>query len=234
MSPILNTGDGRIRLTKICLGMPRKMVQRHVHFSLTLPGSKVILITKALKDPLGSMPLLLQALGVVLKNLIDNTDKRIKLGPVRRLLAATPRRGRERQHLINRAPVNAKQPCGFAAAHTLNLYRIAYATIQFHLLHPRPLQKQKVYHWWIIAPAFSHAVDAAKVAAIGHGNPEIGNRSPEWVNHGCFRMRRDLCRVRRMNSWRCLGSVEMGHCFVVPFWVMDNGRCAIIGPLHGE
>ena len=49
--------------------------------------------------------------------------------------------------------------------------QLPYATIQFHLLHPRPLQKQKAYHWriftpannqtiwplqwWIIAPAFS-------------------------------------------------------------------------------
>ena len=81
-------------------------------------------------------------------------------------------RGRwKRQHLIDRAPINAKHPCRFAAAHTLNLYRITYATIQFQLLHPRPLQKQKAYHWriftpannqtiwplqwWIIAPAFS-------------------------------------------------------------------------------
>ena len=153
MGPVLNAADDRIRFTKICLGMARRMAQRHVHLPLTLPGGKniilhdgdatgkAILITKPLKDPLRRMTLLLQTFGIVLKDLVDNTDKRIKLGPVRRLLAAIARWGRERQHLINRATVNAEQPCRFAAAHTLNFYRITHATIQFHLLHPRPLQK---------------------------------------------------------------------------------------------
>ena len=73
MRPLLDAGDDRIRLTKICLGMSRRMAQRHVHLPLTLPGGKnvilhdgdatgkAILITKALKDALRSMPLLLQA-----------------------------------------------------------------------------------------------------------------------------------------------------------------------------
>jgi len=68
------------------------MTQRHVHLPLTLPGGKnvilhdgdatgkAILITKALKDPLRRMPLLLQTLAIVLKDLVDNANKRIKLG----------------------------------------------------------------------------------------------------------------------------------------------------------
>ena len=61
---ILNTADDHVRLTKIALGVTRRMAQRHVHLPLTSPGSKniilhnsdaarkAVLITKALKYPL--------------------------------------------------------------------------------------------------------------------------------------------------------------------------------------
>ncbi len=151
---MLDAADDHIRLTKICLGMSRRMAQRHVHLPLTLPGGKnvilhdgdatgkAILITKALKDTLRSMPLLLQALAIVFKDLVDNAYEWVQLGPGRCLLAAIPRGRWKRQHLIDRAPINAKHPCRFAAAHTLNLYRITYATIQFQLLHS-PLCKSR-------------------------------------------------------------------------------------------
>ena len=50
-----------------------------------------MLIAQAFKNPLRGMALLLGNLGIVLKDLIDNADKWIKLGTRRSLLAAIPR-----------------------------------------------------------------------------------------------------------------------------------------------
>ena len=78
---------------------------------------------------------------------------------------------RSREHLVDRTPVNPENPCRLSAAHTLDNNCVSYAPVKFHPFHPRPLQKQKAYHWrvftpannqtiwplqwWIIAPAFS-------------------------------------------------------------------------------
>jgi hypothetical protein len=43
-------------------------------------ASKTVLIAKALKDPLRGVALLLQTLGIVFKDLVNNADKRISLG----------------------------------------------------------------------------------------------------------------------------------------------------------
>jgi|TARA_R110002049_G_scaffold167161_4_gene333358 hypothetical protein len=76
------------------------MGQRYEHLALALAcrkniilhdrdaASKTVLIAKALKNPLRGMPLLLQAFGIVLKDLVDKTNKGIKLGTGRCLLAA--------------------------------------------------------------------------------------------------------------------------------------------------
>ena len=64
-------------------------------------------------------------------------------------------------------------------------------TMPFHLLHPRPLQKQKAYHWriftpannqtiwplqwWIITPAFSVSppMESGSFGTLSMSNPEF-------------------------------------------------------------
>ena len=77
----------------------------------------------------------------------------------------------------------SRNPCRLSAAHTLDNNCVSYAPVKFHSFHPRPLQKQKAYHWrvftpannqtiwplqwWIIAPAFSY-IDGNKVVCPLH------------------------------------------------------------------
>ena len=65
-------------------------------------------------------------------------------------------------------------------------------TMPFHLLHPRPLQKQKAYHWriftpannqtiwplqwWIIAPAFSKRTSSVVFTRLDLSEHSLGFR----------------------------------------------------------
>ena len=144
MGAVLNAANHHIRLAKVGLGVTRRVGQRHEHLALTPTGCEnvvlhdrdaaleLVLVTKAFKNPLRRMALLLRTLCIFLKDLVDDADKRIKLRPLRRLRAAIPRRFREAQHLIDRSAVNAKNSRRLTTAHPLNLYRVTNTTVQFH------------------------------------------------------------------------------------------------------
>ena len=114
----LNATDDAQRLTKVDLGVTWRMHKRHEHLALTLTGGKdiilddrqaagkVVLIAKALEDPLRRMTLLLRKLPIVLEHLIDVPDKPIQLRARRRLLAPIPRRYREHHHLVHSPRIN--------------------------------------------------------------------------------------------------------------------------------
>jgi hypothetical protein len=110
--------DDAQRLTEVDLGVTWRMHQRHEHLALTLTGrkdiilhdrhaaGKVVLIAKALEDPLRAMTLLLRVLPVLLEDLIDVADKRIQLWSRRRLLAPIPRWYRKMKHLVHSPRIN--------------------------------------------------------------------------------------------------------------------------------
>ena len=155
MDLAFHPADNAKRFAKIHLGMTGRMRQRHKHLPLTPTSGKdvvlhnrdatgePVLVSQALKDPLCGMALLLGQTLIGLKDLIDDAGKPIKLGAPHRLRAPVARRHRERHHLVNRATVNAKDPCRLTMAHTLNDNSVTYPPVQLHSLHPRPLTKAR-------------------------------------------------------------------------------------------
>ena len=79
----LDATDDADGFTKVCLGMPRRMHQRHEHLLRPLPPTRhvilhnrdaaceAVLVPKPLEDPLRRMPLLLRSRLVVPKNAVD-------------------------------------------------------------------------------------------------------------------------------------------------------------------
>jgi hypothetical protein len=123
------------RFTEIHLGVTRRMRQRHEHLAvpaLLLPhvigdnrdaAGEPVLVPKPLMDPLGSMALLLQPAFVVLQDLVDDGNERIKLGPHRRLRASIARWYRMLQDLPDSLSVNPEHPSRCALAHPLDVAR---------------------------------------------------------------------------------------------------------------
>jgi hypothetical protein len=64
---------------------------------------------------------------------------------------------------------------------------------------------------------FRHAIHAAKVAAVGDGDSQIGNGAPEWVNQ----LRRTRLSAVKLNG-RCvvhrrhrLYAYVRSHCLII-------------------
>ena len=99
---------------------------------------KAVLITQPLEYPLRCVTLLLRTILILFQDTVDNTDERIELRADRRPRPDITRWNRIAQHLPDRARVDPKTTSRFALAQTLNHYRVANPSIQFHSLHPPP------------------------------------------------------------------------------------------------
>src|SRR5918994_4964038 len=114
----LDATDDSDGFTKVCLGLPRRMHQRHEHLSSPLPPAshivlhdreaarKAIFVPKPLENPLRRMLLLLRSRLVLSENALDHWNKAIKLRLCRRLLAHVTRRHRELHHLVHGPRIN--------------------------------------------------------------------------------------------------------------------------------
>ncbi len=135
MRPPLGAGDDRIRLAKVCLGMARRMRQRHEHLPQTtatfpnvilddgLPTRKTVLVAKTLEDPLRRVALLAVNRSVLFKNTLDDIREGVQLRALRWLAAAVARRLRVPEHLLYRLSRNAKPTCRLSLAQPLNMAR---------------------------------------------------------------------------------------------------------------
>lgn len=120
MQLTFNTIDEPKRLSKINLSMPRHMGQNDKRLLGAQPGlphiichnrdapRKFMIITKPLINTLGRMALFLDPGLIILKDLIDNTRKPIKLGANRIVIALIARWHTVLQHLRYRLAVYAK------------------------------------------------------------------------------------------------------------------------------
>src|SRR5919199_2641056 len=84
------------------------------------------------------MPLLRRTALILVQDLLDDPNKRIQLGPLRRLAPPIPGWHRERQHLRYRPRVDAKPTRRLPPTDPLALNRVADLPIQLHELHPQP------------------------------------------------------------------------------------------------
>ena len=142
------------RMTKVHLRFPRWMRQRHEHLAVLLlhvfdqqPNRRVatgvtVLLTQALKDALGSVPLLGRQRLVLFEDLTNPLFERPDLAlrplpflPVARRLAVL-------QHLLERFPVHPGLPLHLATAHSLNQYPASYLVPLLHIReHPPGLTR---------------------------------------------------------------------------------------------
>src|ERR1039458_4286304 len=137
----LDATDDDDGFTKVYLGVPWRMHQRHEHLLRPLPPTRQVIfhnvdaaceavfVPKPLEDPLRCMLLLLRSRLVVPENAVDHCNKWIKLRPCRRLLAHVTRRHREPYHLGYRPRVKPEPSCRLAMAQPRNLDRIANPSI---------------------------------------------------------------------------------------------------------
>src|ERR687885_2612 len=84
------------------------------------------------------MPLLRRTALIRVQDLVDDPNKRIQLGPLRRLAPPVTGWHRERQHLRHCARVDAKPARRLPPTEPLDLNRVADLPIQLHELHPQP------------------------------------------------------------------------------------------------
>jgi len=144
-----NSTDDPDRFAKIDLRMAWRMRQRNKLLGNTATSlankilddrstaREAVLITQALVDPLGRMPLLARCLHVSLQDCINDGRKSIELRLGRRLLAPISRWNRKGAHLVNGAPAHAEHPSGFALTTTLNQYKLPNRRVNLHGIHPR-------------------------------------------------------------------------------------------------
>jgi len=133
MRPMLDSGDDRIRLAKVRLGMPRRVRQRHEHLpQTTAPFANVILydrlltreamfVAKTLEDPLRRMPLLAVNRSVLFQNTVDDIRERGQLRALRWLASPISRWFRMPQHLPHRLTRYAKSTGRFPLANPINM-----------------------------------------------------------------------------------------------------------------
>ena len=163
----LDATDDADGFTKVCLGMPRRMHQRHEHLLCPLsPAGDIVLhdcnaaceavfVPKPLEDPLGRMLLLLRSRLVVIENPVDHRNKWIKLRLRRRLLAHVTWRAPRTSSSCSRS-ADDPEPTGRSPfAQPLNPNCMPHLQIEIHVLHPRPLpnRRQKAICCRIFAPA---------------------------------------------------------------------------------
>ena len=155
MDLALDATDDADGFTKVCLGMPRRMHQRHEHLLCPLPpagdivlhdcnaGSEAVFVPKPLEDPLGRVLLLLRSRLVVPENAVDHWNKWIKLRLRRRLLAHVTRRHRELHHLVHGPRIDPEPTGRRPLAQPLNPNCMPHLQIEIHVLHPPPSAESK-------------------------------------------------------------------------------------------
>src|SRR6202166_4151134 len=147
--------------TKVCLGMPWRMHQRHEHLLCPLPPAgdivlhdcnaacEAVFVPKSLEDPLRRMLLLLRSRLVVSENAVDHWNKSIKLRLCRRLLAHVTRRHRELHHLVHGPRIDPKPTGRRPLAQPLNPNCMPHLQIEIHVLHPPPSAESKAKGYWL-------------------------------------------------------------------------------------
>ena len=133
------------RLAEVCLGVPRRMHQRHEHLLGPLPPARhvvlhdgdaageAVLIPEPLEDPLGRVLLLLRPAFVLGQDAIDDGDDRIQLRPHRRPRAPVARRHRECHHLRNCSGIDPEPPGCRPLAQSLDPDRVPDLRVKLHV-----------------------------------------------------------------------------------------------------
>jgi len=108
----------------------------HIIFDDGIAASVAILIAQAFKQAPGGMPLLFRSMNILIQNLINDAQIRLKLGAAGRLLAAVTRRNRKPHHLGDGHAGKTKTARGFSLGEALHKYGTTNGSIKFHSAHP--------------------------------------------------------------------------------------------------